>query len=143
MLDILVGKEYYCFLDNYFGYNHITIIPEDWSKTMFTCSYDTFAFRRMSFSLCNALTTFEKCMMKIFSGMVERTVEVFMDYFSMYGESFQICLKKLEQVLERCEETHLVLNWKKCHFMVIEGIVLGHKISKSGIEVDKAKFELI
>ncbi|KAK1626852.1 hypothetical protein QYE76_001167 [Lolium multiflorum] len=70
-------------------------------------------------------------------------VEVFMDDFSVYGNSFDSCLRNLDKVLQRCEETNLVLNWEKCHFMVNEGIVLGHKISERGIEVDRAKVEAI
>ena len=62
-----------------------------------------------------------------------------MDDFSVYGKSFDDCLSNLDRVLQRCEQTNLVLNWEKCHFMVNEGIVLGHKISEKGIEVDKAK----
>ena len=61
----------------------------------------------------------------------------------MYGTGFDACLANLARVLERCEETNLVLNWEKCHFMVQEGIVLGHLVSKRGIEVDRAKIELI
>ena len=68
-------------------------------------------------------------MMAIFSDLVEEIMDVFMDDFSVYGGSFEGCLENLEQVLTRCEETNLVLNWEKCHFMVEEGIVLGHKIS--------------
>nr|XP_009782959.1 PREDICTED: uncharacterized protein LOC104231632 [Nicotiana sylvestris] len=70
-------------------------------------------------------------------------LEVFMDDFSVVGDSFEHCLNNLRQVLKRCEETNLLLNWEKCHFMVDEGIVLGHKISKHGIEVDRAKIEII
>ena len=82
-------------------------------------------------------------MMAIFSDMVERTIEVFMDDFSMLGKSFDNCLENLRQALIRCEETNLVLNWEKCHFMVKKGIVLGHRISERGIAVDKAKIETI
>ena len=82
-------------------------------------------------------------MMAIFSDMVEKTIEVFMDDFSVLGKSFDNCLENLRQALIRCEETNLVLNWEKCHFMVKEGIVLGHQISKRGIEVDKGKIETI
>ena len=64
-----------------------------------------------------------------------------MDYFSIYGTSFDDCLSNLDRVLQRCDEPNLVLNWQKCHFMVNEGIVLGHKISETGIEVDKAKVD--
>ena len=66
-----------------------------------------------------------------------------MDDFSIYGKSFDDCLSNLERVLQRCEQTNLVLNWEKCHFMVNEGIVLGHKISERGIEVDQAKVDAI
>ena len=142
MLDRLAGHDYYCFLDGYSGYNQIAIAPEDQDKTTFTCPYGTFAFRRMPFGLCNAPGTFQRCMMVIFSDMVERTIEVFMDDFSVVGLSFDDCLENLRAVLRRCEETNLVLNWEKCHFMVREGIVLGHKISARGIEVDIAKVEV-
>ena len=143
MLDRLAGYEYYCFLDGYSDYNQITIAPEDQEKTTFTCPYGTFAFRRMPFGLCNAPGTFQRCMMAIFSDMVEKTIEIFMDDFSVMGNSFDNCLANLRVVLARCEETNLVLNWEKCHFMVQEGIVLGHRISARGIEVDKVKIEAI
>ena len=143
MLDRLAGYQYYCFLDRYSGYNQIAIAPEDQEKTTFTCPYGTFAFRRMPFGLCNAPGTFQRCMMAIFSDMVEKTIHIFMDDFSVMGNSFHNCLANLRAVLARCEETNLVLNWEKCHFMVQEGIVLGHRISATGIEVDKAKIEAI
>ena len=97
----------------------------------------------MPFGLCNAPTTFQRCMMSIFFDMAEDFIEIFMDDFSVFGSSFDICLINLSKVLQRCEETNLVLNWEKCHFMVREGIVLGHKISPNGIEIDKAKVEII
>ncbi|BBG94798.1 transposable element gene [Prunus dulcis] len=143
MLERLAGHAYYCFLDGYSGYNQIPIAPEDQEKTTFTCPFGTFAYRRMPFGLCNAPATFQRCMMSIFSDMVERFIEVFMDDFSVFGSSFDSCLDNLALVLARCEETNLVLNWEKCHFMVQEGIVLGHKISARGIEVDRAKIETI
>ncbi|GKE10877.1 reverse transcriptase domain-containing protein [Tanacetum coccineum] len=80
-------------------------------------------------------------MTAIFHELIKDNMEVFMDDFSVFGSSFNHCLKNLEKMLKRCEETNLVLNWEKYHFMVKEGIVLGHKVSGSGIEVDKAKIE--
>ncbi|GJZ92006.1 reverse transcriptase domain-containing protein, partial [Tanacetum coccineum] len=121
----------------------IPIDPKDQEKTTFTCPYGTFAYRRMPFGLCNAPGTFQRCIMAIFHDMIEGTMEVFMDDFSVFGDSFSSCLSHLDKMLKRCEDTNLVLNWEKCHFMVKEGIVLGHKISKSGIEVDKAKVDVI
>nr|GEW84177.1 DNA-directed DNA polymerase [Tanacetum cinerariifolium] len=87
--------------------------------------------------------TFQRCMMSIFHDIIKKTMEVFMDDFPVFGDSFSSCLTNLDKMLNRCEETNLVLNWEKCHFMYREGIVLGHKISKSGIEVDKAKVDVI
>jgi hypothetical protein len=97
----------------------------------------------MSFGLCNAPASFQRCMMSIFSDMIEEIMEVFMDDFSVYGKTFDDCLKNLDKVLQRCEEKYLVLNWEKCHFMVREGIVLGHLISERGIEIDRTKIEVI
>ncbi|GKF24417.1 reverse transcriptase domain-containing protein, partial [Tanacetum coccineum] len=132
MLKRLAGNEYYCFLDGFSGYFQIPIDPLDQEKTTFTCPYGTFA-----------PGTFQRCMVTIFHDMIEKTMEVFMDDFSVFGDSFSSCLSHLDKMLQRCEDTNLVLNWEKCHFMVKEGIVLGHKISKSEIEVDKSKVDVI
>ncbi|GJT63283.1 reverse transcriptase domain-containing protein [Tanacetum coccineum] len=132
MLERLAGNEYYCFLDGFSGYFQIPIDPNDQEKTTFTCPYGTFAYRRMPFGLCNAPGTFQRCMMAIFHDMIEKMMEVFMDDFLVFGSSFSTCLTHLEKMLKRCEDTNLALNWEKSHFMVKEGIVLGHKISKRG-----------
>jgi len=81
--------------------------------------------------------------MAIFHDMIEQIIEVFTDDFSVFGSSFDTCLHNLYLVLQRYEDTNLVINWEKCHFMVKEGIVLGHRIFKKGIEVDRAKIETI
>ncbi|GJR19288.1 reverse transcriptase domain-containing protein [Tanacetum coccineum] len=98
---------------------------------------------RMPFGLCNAPATFQRCMLAIFHDMIEESVEVFMDDFSVFGNSFDKCLNNLDKMLQHCKDAHLVLNWEKCHFMVKEGIVLGHKVSCAGLEVDKAKINII
>ncbi|RVW70362.1 Retrovirus-related Pol polyprotein from transposon 17.6 [Vitis vinifera] len=143
VLERVSGHPFYCFLDGYSGYFQIEIDVEDQEKTTFTCPFGTYAYRRMPFGLCNAPATFQRCMLSIFSDMVERIMEVFMDDITIYGGTFEECLVNLEAVLKRCIEKDLVLNWEKCHFMVHQGIVLGHIISEKGIEVDKAKVELI
>ncbi|GKA15939.1 reverse transcriptase domain-containing protein [Tanacetum coccineum] len=143
MLERLAGNEFYCFLDSFSGYFQIPIDLKDQEKTTFTCPYGTFAYRRMSFGLCNAPGTFQRCMMAIFHDMIEKIMEVFMDDFSVFGDSFSSCLANLDKMLKRCEDTKLALNWEKSHFMVKEGIVLGHKISRKGIEVDKVKVDVI
>ncbi|KAK1627929.1 hypothetical protein QYE76_002244 [Lolium multiflorum] len=118
MLERLSKNTHFCFLDGYSGFSQIVVKTKDQEKTTFTCPYGTYAYRRMPFGLCNAPATFQRCMSAIFHGFCE-------------------------SIVERCEETNLVLNWEKCHFMVNEGIILGHKISERGIEVDRAKVEAI
>nr|GEY21904.1 reverse transcriptase domain-containing protein [Tanacetum cinerariifolium] len=113
-------NQYYCFLDGFSGYFQIPIDLKDQEKTTFTCPYETFAYRHMPFGLSNAPGTFQS-----------------------FQEFFQSYLSHLENMLKRCEDTNLCLNWEKSHFMVKEGIVLGHKISKEGIEVHKAKVDVI
>ena len=81
--------------------------------------------------------------MSIFSDVIKDIVEIFMDDFSIYEKTFADCLANLDKVLSRCTEVDLVLYWEKCHFMVKQGIVLGHVVSERGIEVDKAKIETV
>ncbi|GJW62304.1 reverse transcriptase domain-containing protein [Tanacetum coccineum] len=114
MLERLAGNKYFCFLDGFSGYFQIPIDPNDQEKTTFTCPFRTYAYRRMPFGLYNASATFQMCMLAIFHDMIEESIKVFMDDFS-----------------------------EKCHFMVKEGIVLGHKVSSAGLEVDKAKIDVI
>nr|GEY62721.1 reverse transcriptase domain-containing protein [Tanacetum cinerariifolium] len=120
MLEKLAGNQYYCFLDGFSGYFQIPIDPKDQEQTTFTCPYRTFAYRRMPFGLCNASGTFQRCMMDIFHDMIEKTMEVFMDDFLVFGNSFQSCVSHLKRMLKRYEDTNLCLNWEKSHFMVKE-----------------------
>nr|GEX88217.1 reverse transcriptase domain-containing protein [Tanacetum cinerariifolium] len=143
MLERLARNEYYCFLDGFSGYFQIPIDPKDQEKTTFTCPYGTFAYRRMPFRLCNATGTFQRCMMAIFHDMIEKTMEVFMDDFSVFGNSFKTCLSHLEKMLKRCEDTNLCLNWEKRHLMVKEGIVLAIRFPRTGLRLTKPKSILI
>ncbi|RDY05084.1 Retrovirus-related Pol polyprotein, partial [Mucuna pruriens] len=143
VLEKLSGKSHYCFLDGFFGYMQIHIAPKDQHKSTCTCPFGTFAYTRMPFGLCNAMSTFQRCMTSIFSDLLQDCMEVFMDDFTVYADSFDACLDNLSKVLTRCIDTNLVLNFEKCHFMVIEGIVLGHLVSNRGIEVDKSKIDII
>ena len=92
LLDRIAGYMFYYFLDGYSGYNQISIAPEDQPKTTFTCHFGTFAFRRMPFGRCNTPATFQRCMMAIFSDMIDDIMEVYMDDFSIFGNSFEACL---------------------------------------------------
>ena len=97
----------------------------------------------MPFGLCNALATFQRCMMSMFLDLVEEVMKIFMDDFFVFGSSIENCLQNLAVVLQRCKEKNLALNWEKCHFMVKDGIVLGHEISATGLRVDQAKISVI
>ncbi|GKF03921.1 reverse transcriptase domain-containing protein, partial [Tanacetum coccineum] len=139
----LAGYKYFFFLDGFSGYFQIPIDPNDQEKTTFTCPFGTYAYRQMPFGLCNAPATFQRRMLAIFHNMIEESVEVFMDDFSVFRNSFDTCLNNFDKMLQRCKDAHLVLNWEKCHFMVKEGIVLRHKVSSAGLEVDNAKIDVI
>ncbi|GJX78484.1 reverse transcriptase domain-containing protein [Tanacetum coccineum] len=143
MLEKLTVNKYLCFLDGFSGYFQIPIDPMDQEKTTFRCPFGTYAYRRIPFGLCNAPPTFQRCMLAIFHNMIEESVKVFMDDFSVFGDSFDKCLNNLDKMLQCCKYAHLVLNWEKWHFMVKEGIVLGHKVSNVGLEVYKAKIDVI
>nr|GEW45289.1 reverse transcriptase domain-containing protein [Tanacetum cinerariifolium] len=118
MLERLTGNEFYCFLDGFFGYFQIPIDPRDQEKTTFTCPYETLAI-----DACLSVCAMHQAHFK--------------------GNSFENCLSRLDKMLQRCEDTNLCINWEKSHFMVKEGIVLGHKISKNRIKVDRAKVNVI
>jgi len=136
--------EFYCFLDGYFcKYIQVPIAPKDKEKTTFIGPFGTYALRRMSFGLCNAPATFQTCMTTIFLGFISKIMEVFMGDFNVHGDSFDECLHHLTLVLRRCIETNLVLNFEKCHVMVEHDVVIGHGVSATGIEVDKAKVDII
>lgn len=110
MLKSLVDHNYYCFIDGYLGYNQIAVAFEDQEKTTFTRPYDIFAYTRMLFSLCNAPATFFRCKISIFMDMFKKNMEVFKDYFSLFSSSFDNCLTNLSLMLERCQQTSLILN---------------------------------
>nr|GEV51195.1 reverse transcriptase domain-containing protein [Tanacetum cinerariifolium] len=143
ILQRLAGNKYLCFLDGFSRYFQIPIDPMDQEKTTFTCPFRTYTYRRMPFGLCNAPTTFQRCMLAIFHDMIKESVEVFMDDLSFFGNSFNKCLNNLHKMLQCCKDAYLLLNYVKCHFMVKEGIVLGHKVSGAGLEVDMAKIDVI
>ncbi|GJX05136.1 reverse transcriptase domain-containing protein [Tanacetum coccineum] len=117
ILKRLVGNNYFCFLYGFSGYFQIPIDPNDQEKTLFTCPFGTYAYRRMPFGLCNAPTTFQRYMLVIFHDMIEESVEVFMDDFFVFGNSFETCLNNLDKMLQR--------------------------LSGAGLEVDKAKIDVI
>jgi hypothetical protein len=113
VLDTLSGKKYFSFLDGYNRYNQILIAPEDQDKTTFTCPWGTYAYRVLPFGLCNAPATFQRAVLGIFSNLIHDCVEVYMDDFTVYGNTYQEALDNLEKVLIRCQEMNLSLSHEK------------------------------
>ena len=110
ILDKLSGQGFYCFLDGYSGYNHLAIHPDDQYKTTCTCPFGTYAFQHMPFGLCNALATFQRCMMTIFFDFIGESLEFFMENFSVFGPSFDMCLEHLTRILDVRVKKRLVLS---------------------------------
>ena len=143
VLDTLLGKKFFSFLNGFSGYNHIQIAPEDQDTTTFTCPWGTFAYKVLPFGLCNALATFQRAVIGIFSELVNDSMEIFMDDFTPYGKDFEEALEILKKVLTHYEQTQLYLSTEKCHMMMSEGVVLGNFISANEIWVDPSKIKVI
>src|SRR3954468_3304707 len=110
MLERLSKNTHFCYLDGYSGFSQIHVNSTDQEKTTFMCPYGTYAYRRMPFGLCSAPATFQRCMMTIFSNMVEKFLKIFMNDFTVTNDSFDHCLAYFTLILHRCVETNLVLN---------------------------------
>eukprot|EP00253_Pinus_taeda_P030624 PITA_30624 len=143
VLDTLAGKSSFSFLDGFNGYNQIRIASEDQDKTTFTCPWGTYAYNVFPFGLFNAPATFQRVVLAILVDLVHDCVEVYMDDFSVYDNSFEHALENLERVLKRCIEDNRSLSNEKCFMMLNEGIVLDHYISSQDIKVDPAKIQII
>jgi hypothetical protein len=139
----LFGKKYFSFLDGYTRYNPILIAPEDQDKTNFTCPWGTYAYRVLPFGLCNALATFQRAVLGIFADLIHDCVEVYMDDFTVYGNTYQEALDNLEKVLIRCQEMNVSLSHEKCKILLTLGVVLGNHVSSEGIKVNPTKIEVI
>ena len=142
LLERVSGHPFYFFLDGYSGYFQIEIAPEDQEKTTFTCPFGTYAYRRMPFGLCNAPTTFQRCMLSMFSDMVEHIMEVYMDDITVYGGDFEECLTNLEAILQRCIEKNLVLNWKNAILWLTKELYWGILFPTGELKLTKLRLNL-
>jgi hypothetical protein len=142
ILDHVSGHECYSFLDGFSGYNQVFIRKGDQLKTTFTTEWGTFAFNQMPFGLCNAPGTFQRLMMDIFKDFLRHFLEVFIDDFAVFSlrmEHHQF----LRKTFQRCRETGLKLHPGKCFLGMESGVLLGHVVSKQGLEVDSDKVRAI
>ena len=143
VLDGLAGKKFFSFLDGFSGYNQIQICLEDQDKTTFTYPWCTFTYWVLPFGLCNSPATLQREILSIFAELVHDAVEIYMDDFTSYGCDFQEALSNLGKVLHICIEMNLSLSPEKCKFLMTAGIMLGHSISKQGLQVDPNKIAII
>jgi len=143
VLDGIVGKKFFSFLDGFSGYNQIHISPEDQDKTTFTCPWGTFSYRVLHFGLCNAPATFQRAILSIFIKLVHDSVEIYMDDFTPYGCDFLEAFSNLRKLLNKCIEMNLSLSPEKCDFLMIARTVLGHSISQEGLQEDPNKIAII
>lgn len=109
----LQDKKYFCFLYGHLGYNQITIFPNDQEKFTFTCPFGTYEFKIVTLVLCNAPATFQRYIMFIFTKIIIKFMEVFINNFSIFGDSFGSCLDNLKNLLRRCKETSLFFSWER------------------------------
>ncbi|KAJ9546453.1 hypothetical protein OSB04_018996 [Centaurea solstitialis] len=118
MIERIAKHAYFCYLDGYSGFLQIPVHLNDQENTTFP--YGTFAYRRMPFGLCNAPGTFQKCMMAIFSNFIEKSMEVFMDDFSVHGPDFDVCLSNLSKILisvKKCISSLIGRSATLCSFL--------------------------
>nr|GEY08962.1 DNA-directed DNA polymerase [Tanacetum cinerariifolium] len=135
MLERLTGNEYYCFLDGFYGYFQIPIDPRDQEKTTCTYPYRTFAYHRMPFGLCNATGTFQRCMLAIFHDMVEKTMEVFMDDFSVFRNSFKNCLSALTKCCKGVKTPDYVLTGRRATLWSKKALSLAIRFLQTGLRL--------
>ena len=142
VLDHVAGQECFSFLDGFSGYNQVFIRKNDQLKTTFTTDWGTFAFNRMPFGLCNAPGTFQRLMTDIFRDFLKHFLEVFMDDFAVFSKWVDH-LTYLRKTFQRCRDTNLKLHPGKCFFGMMSGLLLGHIVSKRGLEVNLDKVKVI
>lgn len=142
ILDAIVGQECYSFLDGFLGYNQISIIIEDKTKTTFTIDWDTSSYIKMHFGLCNALSTFQRVMMTTFEDYFLLFMEIFLDDFCIFS-NLKDHGKKLQLCFDHCIQYGISLKVTKCSALVLIGKLLGHIISQDEISMDLAKIEVI
>lgn len=118
VFDTLASKKLFSFLDGFNRYNQIRIALEDQDKTTFTCPLGKFTYNVLPFGLCNAPTTFQRVVLSIFVDLIHECVEVYMENFTVYGNTYEEAKGNLEKVLQRCEDTNLSLNHEKRHILM-------------------------
>ena len=142
-LDTLSGSKWFSTLDLASGYWQVEMSDKDKQKTAFITNQGLYEFRVMPFGLCNAPATFEQLMERVLSGLQWQTCLVYIDDIIVYGDSFQLSMQRLQEVLTRIRKAGLKLSPKKCHLFQKSVNFLGHVVSHEGIQTDPVKTESV
>ena len=143
VLERVAGKEAYNFLDGFSGYNQVSIDANDQHKTTFATEWGIFAYRVMPFGLTNAPATFQRLMSHAFKEYLRIFLEIFMDDLCIHSKQRIEHVNHLQLIFEKCRIYRICLNPDKCKFMVRQGKILGHIVSKNGISTDEEKIAVI
>ena len=143
VIERVAGKEAYSFLDGFSGYNQVSIKPEDQHKTSFATEWGIFAYRVMPFGLTNAPATFQRLMSYAFKEYIRDFLEVYMDDLCIHSKKRVDHVEHLKLIFEKCRIYRICLNPEKCVFMVRQGKILGHIVSRNGISTDFEKIKII
>ena len=142
ILDKVAGHECYSFLDGFSSYNQVQIAVEDRSLTTFTTDWGTFAYNVMAFGLCNTYATFQKAMTSAFQQYLRKFIEIFLDDFYVFSSKADH-VECLIKCFEHCKKYGISINTAKSEFIVPQGRLAGHIVSKEGIAVDSNKVAVI
>lgn len=139
----MTSKEVYSFLDGFSRYNQVSIDPKDQYKTTFAMEWGNFAYRVMPFGLTNTPTTFQRLMCHAFKEYLRNVLEVYMDDLCLHSGKRDQHIDNLKLIFGKCRVYRICLNREKCVFMVRQGKILGHIVSKNGISIDFKKIKVI
>ena len=143
VLERVAGKTAYSFLDGFSSYNQVSIALQDHHKIAFATKWDIFAYKVMPFRLTNAPATFQRLMDNAFREYLRDSLEIFMDDLCVHSNEWEDHVEHLCKVFEKCQLYEIYLNPEKCKFMVHQGKILGHIVSKNGISMDLDKISVI
>ena len=139
----LISTEFFSLLDGFLGYNQVLVAKQDMMKTTFRTKWGKFAYRRMPFSIINARATFQREMDITFQGLIRHNVVVYLDDVTIFSKKREDHVFDLKHIFYRCGKYGISLNPKKNIFVVLEGKLLGHIISKKGISIESERIEVI
>ena len=143
VLERVAGKKAYSFLDGFSGYNQVSIDPKDQHKIAFATEWGVFAYRVMPFGLTNAPATFQRLTSHAFKEYLRLFLEIFMDDLCVHSVDREEHIRHLELLFQKCRVYRICLNSDKCKFMVRQGKILGHIVSRNGISTDAEKIAAI